>query len=47
VAPKRAFALHDSLLSPAGLGLTDGLLSRMGGTAYQRLASGDAVPFRS
>jgi L-ascorbate metabolism protein UlaG (beta-lactamase superfamily) len=47
VAPKRAFALHDHLLSPPGLGLVDGLLSRLGGTSYQRLASGEAVPFRS
>jgi L-ascorbate metabolism protein UlaG (beta-lactamase superfamily) len=47
VAPKRAFALHDHLLSPPGLGLVDGLLSRLGGTAYQRLASGEAVPFHS
>ena len=47
VAPKRAFALHDHLLSPPGLGLVDGLLSRLGGTAYQRLASGEAVPFTS
>jgi L-ascorbate metabolism protein UlaG (beta-lactamase superfamily) len=47
VAPKRAFALHDHLLSPAGLGLVDGLLSRLAGTAYQRLASGESVPFHS
>ena len=47
VAPKRAFALHDHLLSPPGLGLVDGLLSRLSGTAYQRLASGESVPFHS
>jgi L-ascorbate metabolism protein UlaG (beta-lactamase superfamily) len=47
VAPKRAFALHDHLLSEAGFGLVDGLMSRLGGTTYQRLASGQAVPFRS
>ena len=44
VAPKRAFALHDHLLSPAGFGLVDGLLSRFGGAAYQRLASGKRFP---
>jgi len=46
VAPKRAFALHDYLLSPAGFGLVDGLLSRMSGTAYQRLAWGEVVSFK-
>jgi L-ascorbate metabolism protein UlaG (beta-lactamase superfamily) len=46
VAPKRAFALHDYLLSPAGFGLVDGLLSRMSGTAYQRLAGGEVVSFK-
>ena len=46
VAPKRAFALHDFLLSQAGFGLVDGLLSRLGGTAYQRLAWGEAVSFK-
>jgi len=46
VAPKRAFALHDYLLSPAGFGLVDGLLSRMSGMAYQRLAWGEVVSFK-
>src|SRR5690349_15772619 len=46
VAPKRAFALHDFLLSQAGFGLVDGLLSRMSGTAYQRLAGGEVVSFK-
>ena len=43
VAPRRAFALHDHLYSPAGLGLIDGLLSRMGGTEYRRLAPGESA----
>ena len=43
VAPRRAYALHDALLSQAGFGLVDGLMSRLCGAEYARLASGEAV----
>ncbi|HEX6872963.1 MAG TPA: MBL fold metallo-hydrolase [Micromonosporaceae bacterium] len=44
VAPRRAFALHDGLLNDVGLTIVDGLLQRLIGPAYQRLATGAAVP---
>jgi hypothetical protein len=43
VAPRRAFALHDHLLSAAGLPIVDSLLSRLAGTPYRRLAPGEPV----
>jgi L-ascorbate metabolism protein UlaG (beta-lactamase superfamily) len=43
VAPRRAFALHDHLLSAAGLPIVDSLLSRLAGTPYRRLAPGESV----
>ncbi len=43
VRPRRAYALHDCLLSEAGFAITDGLLGRLGGAPYQRLASGESV----
>lgn len=43
VAPRRAYALHDALLSAPGFGLVDGLMSRLSGAEYARLASGESV----
>jgi L-ascorbate metabolism protein UlaG (beta-lactamase superfamily) len=43
VAPRRAYALHDSLLSEAGFTVTDANMTRLAQTQYQRLASGAAV----
>jgi L-ascorbate metabolism protein UlaG (beta-lactamase superfamily) len=43
VAPRRAYALHDALLSDAGFGLVDGLMNRLGHTEYGRLAAGESV----
>jgi L-ascorbate metabolism protein UlaG (beta-lactamase superfamily) len=45
VAPRRAFALHDHLLSDPGFALVDGLLARLAGTDYRRLNSGESVDF--
>jgi L-ascorbate metabolism protein UlaG (beta-lactamase superfamily) len=44
VAPRRAFALHDCLLSHAGLQVTDGAMSRLANCEYVRLEAGAAVP---
>jgi L-ascorbate metabolism protein UlaG (beta-lactamase superfamily) len=41
--PRRAFALHDCLLSDIGFKVTDGMLSSMAGCDYNRLGSGEAV----
>lgn len=44
-APK-AFPIHDALLSPPGLGLVEGHVTRFGakyGTEYRHLSSGDSV----
>jgi L-ascorbate metabolism protein UlaG (beta-lactamase superfamily) len=43
VAPRRAYALHDGLLNDRGLALVDGLLARIGGAQYARLAAGESV----
>jgi len=43
VAPRRAFALHDSLLSDVGLKVTDGGLSRLTDCDYTRLGVGETV----
>ena len=43
VKPRRAFALHDSLLNDAGLGLSDSLMARLSGAEYRRLGAGQAV----
>lgn len=43
VAPRRAFALHDALLSDAGYAVTDGNMSRLSGTEYARLAPGQSA----
>jgi L-ascorbate metabolism protein UlaG (beta-lactamase superfamily) len=45
VSPRRAYALHDALLSTAGFGLVDGLMAKLCGAEYARLASGEAVTF--
>lgn len=43
VAPRRAYALHDGLLSDAGLQVTNGVLSRLARCPYERLAPGTTV----
>jgi L-ascorbate metabolism protein UlaG (beta-lactamase superfamily) len=43
VAPRRAFALHDAVLSDAGGGLVDGLMSKLARCDYDRLAPGTSV----
>lgn len=43
IGPRRAFALHDHLLSEAGFTIVDGLLGRLAGAEYRRLAAGEAV----
>jgi len=43
VKPRRAFALHDSLLNDAGLGLSDSLMTRLSGAEYRRLGAGESV----
>ncbi|HLT11258.1 MAG TPA: MBL fold metallo-hydrolase [Micromonosporaceae bacterium] len=43
VAPRRAFALHDALLSDAGYAVTDANMSRLSGTEYARLAPGQSA----
>jgi L-ascorbate metabolism protein UlaG (beta-lactamase superfamily) len=43
VAPRRAYALHDCLLSDAGHMVTDGVMSRLAQTQYGRLASGEVI----
>jgi hypothetical protein len=40
VKPRRAFALHDALLSDVGHQLVTGLLQRLSGCDYDRLAPG-------
>jgi hypothetical protein len=44
VAPRRAFALHDSLLSDFGHAVTDGNMSRLSRCEYARLAPGTRIP---
>ncbi|MPZ27974.1 MAG: MBL fold metallo-hydrolase [Micromonosporaceae bacterium] len=43
VAPRRAYALHDSLLSEAGGRVHDATLAQLAGCDYQRLAPGSTV----
>jgi L-ascorbate metabolism protein UlaG (beta-lactamase superfamily) len=43
VAPRRAFALHDCLLSEAGFGVTDGAMKRLSHCEYARLAAGASI----
>ena len=43
VGPRRAYALHDSLLSDNGLTLTDALMTARSGAEYARLAPGATV----
>ena len=43
VAPRRAFALHDAVLSDVGGTLTDGLMSKLARCDYARLAPGTSV----
>jgi L-ascorbate metabolism protein UlaG (beta-lactamase superfamily) len=43
VAPRRAFALHDSLGNDAGLSLLDRLMTNLSGTEYRRLPAGETV----
>ncbi len=43
VAPRRAYALHDSLANDNGLGLLDRLLGQYSGTEYSRLVPGETV----
>jgi L-ascorbate metabolism protein UlaG (beta-lactamase superfamily) len=40
IAPRRAFALHDCLLSADGATITDSLMTRLAGCPYQRLVPG-------
>jgi L-ascorbate metabolism protein UlaG (beta-lactamase superfamily) len=43
VAPRRAYALHDCLLSDAGFKVTDGNMTKLSGCDYARLAAGETV----
>jgi L-ascorbate metabolism protein UlaG (beta-lactamase superfamily) len=43
VAPRRAYALHDCLLSDIGYQITDGAMGRLSRCEYSRLASGTTV----
>jgi L-ascorbate metabolism protein UlaG (beta-lactamase superfamily) len=43
VAPRRAYALHDCLLSDAGFQVTDGNMTKLAGCDYARLAPGQTV----
>jgi L-ascorbate metabolism protein UlaG (beta-lactamase superfamily) len=43
LAPRRALALHDKLLSDIGGTITDGVMGRLSKCDYQRLASGSTV----
>ena len=43
VAPRRAFALHDALLSDVGGTLTDANMSKLARCDYDRLAPGTSV----
>jgi L-ascorbate metabolism protein UlaG (beta-lactamase superfamily) len=43
VKPGRAFALHDALLKENGAQLYDGLLDRLGGTDFARVAPGTVI----
>ena len=43
IAPRKAFPIHDRLLSDIGLSLVDGWLDRHGQTEYSRPAEGEAI----
>ena len=43
VRPRRAFALHDALLTETGAKIYDGHLANLGGTGYARVAPGTAI----
>lgn len=43
VKPGRAYALHDSLLTPIGAQVSDGHLGRLSGTRYARVAPGTTI----
>jgi L-ascorbate metabolism protein UlaG (beta-lactamase superfamily) len=43
VKPRRAFAQHDCLLSDVGGQVTDGMMGRLAGCEYARLAAGTSV----
>ncbi|MEV7622334.1 MBL fold metallo-hydrolase [Actinoplanes sp. NPDC089786] len=43
VRPERAFALHDGLLNDNGFGIYQGLMDRLSGTTYARLAPGSTI----
>jgi len=43
VGPRRAYALHDSLGSPAFMGMLDRLVGGLGGAEYARLAAGETI----
>lgn len=43
VAPRRAYALHDALLSPAGVAVYGGAIGRLSGCDYTRLDPGTTV----
>jgi L-ascorbate metabolism protein UlaG (beta-lactamase superfamily) len=44
VAPRRAFALHDALLSDAGHKISAGVMSQLAGCEYARLEPGTVLP---
>lgn len=46
VAPRRAYALHDCLLSDAGYKVTDHNMANLSGCDYARLAAGETVDAR-
>lgn len=43
VKPERAFALHDALLTDAGIAIYGGHLERLSGTRYARVAPGTTI----
>jgi L-ascorbate metabolism protein UlaG (beta-lactamase superfamily) len=43
VKPRRAYALHDSLLNDPAAGLMNGLLNQLGGAEYTRLSPGSSL----
>jgi L-ascorbate metabolism protein UlaG (beta-lactamase superfamily) len=43
IAPRRALALHDCLLSDSGFAVTDANMAKLAGCDYARLAVGEAV----
>jgi len=43
VKPRRAFALHDSLLNDLGAGMVQNLFGRLAGSEYRRLTPGETL----